>query len=97
MLIRYEHSTLTGEKNISQSSVGDFIRSNFKEDYSDRGDRRSDMQVKLDGSCEVLLKLVEMLLKKGLLTLQDIADLVPHKNYIRLISLDEERDWDLNK
>lgn len=86
MLIRYEYVTYRGETAVKQADFLDFacMQSN--------GDQLDDAQVKIAASCEMLAALVEALLKKGVLSMQDLETILPHKNYVRLISLDA--DWD---
>lgn len=99
MLIRYEsHGWRGGDNTISQMNLEDFIRwqCSSKGDY-DYDDARSDMQLKLDGSVDLLVNLIKMLLKKGMISLEELHELIPRANYVRLISIDDDWDFSLQR
>lgn len=94
MYIRFEEYDIRGNTQLRQLSVEEFCSHNLK-DQGDYHDRRSDLQVVVDGTAAAFGRLISVLIAKNSLTAEDIENILPEKNYSKIISFDRERDINL--
>lgn len=91
MYVRYKDWGSGGE--ICQVSIDKFLTHNFNK--SDPEGIRSDLQIQLEGTYEVVCNMIVFLVEKGLMSDEEFRRLLPNKVNLEIISLDTDRDYGL--
>lgn len=85
MLIQYtkfDRYSLADEPKSAKVTISDFIRMNLRKDED-----RETIEDRIDGAVDLSTSLIEFLISKGLMTLDELEAILPRQNYCKIVGI----------